>query len=185
MPYPKVYQTGWWDNYHTLSGTTATGNSDFRLVWFSIDPFVYMVDTQGNERLKIYAGSEQLVIKALKGKRPVTFSVEGYENYYQHIAKTGWYASMYYDPFRKLYYRVGFHGAADEYKGPNQVYSHPFLIVLDNTFCKLGEFPIDSNVYNALFCFIGPQGLCVLNKIDQEKDENFLHFDVFQVELNK
>jgi hypothetical protein len=185
VPYPEVYLKGWWDNYHTLSGTVGIGNKDHRLAWFSIDPHVYLIDQRGNVKLKRNLGSEKLKIRPLRNKRPREFLLEEYEDYYSHIVKVGWYASVHYDPLRKLYYRIGFYGSSDKYINFNQIYSKPFVGIFNHDFQKVGEFEIDSRVYNVLFCFIGPKGIYFQNKVDQEREENYLHFDAFQIELDK
>lgn len=185
LPYPKIYLNGWWENYHTMSGIIKLQDSQYLLAWFAIDPDVYLFDQKENRLLKRYMGSEKLKIKPLKSKRPREFSIQEFENYYSHISKTGWYASVFYDPFRKLYYRIGFYGSNEPYSNSSQIYSKPFVLVFNQDFQKLGEFEIDSKVYNVLISFIGPQGICFLNKADQNREEGFLHFDAFQVESVK
>ncbi|MFN3666329.1 MAG: DUF4221 family protein [Sediminibacterium sp.] len=185
LPYPKIYKEGWWESYHTMSGTIGVENNQYRLAYFAIDPYIYLVDQKGNLMLKRYLGSERLKIKPLKSKRPRGFSIEEFESYYSHIVKVGWYAIVFYDPLRRLFYRIGFYGSNEPYVNFNQIYSKPFVLVFNHEFQKLGEFEINSKVHNVLVCFIGPQGLYFLNKADQEREEGFLHFDAFQVESAK
>ncbi len=183
FPYPLVYHKGWWDHYHTLSGSTALPNKNNKVVWFSLDPYLYLLDDNNQPVKRIYAGSDKLNPVAIRKKRKEVFQPEDYESYIKHIFKTGWYAQAYFDPYRNLYYRLGFYGSDKEYNEPNQIYSFPFIVVTDNRNSqKITEKALDANVHNPLFSFVGPNGFYVLNKRDKLNDEEFLHFDVFRVE---
>ncbi|GIV37712.1 MAG: hypothetical protein KatS3mg032_2091 [Cyclobacteriaceae bacterium] len=183
FPYPSIYQKYWWDHYHTLSGSTALPGKNNKVVWFSLDPYLYLLDDNNKPVKQIYAGSDKLNPVAIRKKRKEVFQSEDYENYIKHIFKTGWYAQAYFDPYRNSYYRLGFYGSNKEYADPNQIFSNPFVVIVDNSnLNKIAEQTLDASVHNPLFSFVGPNGFYVLNKKDKLNDEEFLHFDVFRIQ---
>lgn len=99
-----------------------------------------------------------------------------------------YYYGLYYDKFRKVYYRICFPGRDIEKDDKNLAKESDYpknmsIIVLDEDLIKIGESHFEDYEFESIF-FIAPDGLYVKSNNPSRKDydENFLKFTKLKLE---
>mgnify|MGYP000052724510 CR=1 FL=1 len=108
-------------------------------------------------------------------------------NPYWYFAKNPFYASIYYDSFREVYYRFAKHDY-DELNeiGEMQGYYYPPIFsvqILDKDLNMIGETAFDGNKYNMFNAFVGEEGLYIskANPLREDFNEDFLEFEIYTI----
>jgi hypothetical protein len=107
------------------------------------------------------------------------------EQFYKYMQTKPQYAGIWYDKYRKIYYRVALQ-KDDTIK--NAWSAQPFsIIVLDNNFKKVGETKFPAKKYHYLGIMVGKEGLYLPlgNANNEEIDEENLVYDIFKLNETK
>lgn len=90
------------------------------------------------------------------------------------------YASIKYDPYRNLFYRI-VHVRPDleTVKTSNRI-PDISIMILTNDFKKVGEVSFDGNVYNHSMIFVSKEGLNLARKDLYRQNENLITFETFR-----
>lgn len=182
IDYPSVYFEGWWEHFHTLS-SNVFGKNNWNVVSFAINPYIQVYDGSTLITQK-YAGSTKVIAYPKHFNKPGNFSIDAFEKYYKNIALTGWYIGLKYDPSNKRYYRFGYYPISEEYVSSDQIYSNPFVIILDDEFNKIGEVAIPHR-YKPSRLFVSSNGLNIFNEESFMENENILPFDTMVLDKIK
>ncbi|GEM_PF-1971730 len=104
-----------------------------------------------------------------------------------HFINNTFYEELYYDPYRKLYYRLVKHGASPEMKNrdfninefsPNVRYS---IIISDKGFNILDEINLANNYLKGLL-LISRKGIMIQN-LSNKYDEDHMYFDLYEISI--
>ena len=176
--YPDVYVSNNMGTMNYWVPELCRGNNDMILVGFKASPemLIYSPAT-GESRFEsvksVYADTIPLPLTE-KGRDYFSES----DSYY-YFAQYSHYGPIYYDPWKKIYYRFVGIGLNDWDLEPS-----PFLqeqkkwsvMVFDASFRKLGEQFL-GDAYHVDFHFVSPDGLFLLNK---GKGENVAEYTLFK-----
>ena len=110
-------------------------------------------------------------------------------NPFGYYAENPNYGSIFYDPYREVFYRFAKHALTpDQLKetGEMQAYNFPprfSVLILDKDLHVLGETPFFGNNYNMFNSFVGRKGLyiSIANPLRPDFSEDFLRFELFEL----
>ena len=80
-------------------------------------------------------------------------------SYRRYTEQNSFYGSLYYDQYRKVYYR--FCDLGSNLMNIEGYRQHQSIIILDSGLRKIGETKLPDRTFNTTNCFIGPEGLYV------------------------
>ncbi|MDH5598380.1 MAG: DUF4221 domain-containing protein [Cyclobacteriaceae bacterium] len=169
------YDRGDWGKHNYLRiHQTFNTNQDLIIYSFPNDHNLYFLDSEGIIK-KHFAGADKInMLKPLKGNRSD-------DEVFRHTAGQGFYSGIYHDPWRKMYYRIAFNPVSD-YEHPSDMGKNPSIILLDQSFRKVGEYALPKNTYLTGAHFISPEGLYFFNRYAYENiDDNYLTFTKYTV----
>gem|GEM_PF-6914011 len=176
-PMPQIYRQGWYEHFHTRSAIAINYKTNEQIVSYAASDNLQVSSKNHTKEYK--AASGKMKISPIRTKRPTKFSIGDFEQYYAHIAATGWYAGIFYNPWKNLYYRFGYYPVKGEYKDSRQIFSYPFVIVLNHNFEILCEKALDGDDYLIDNLFVDQRGLHIFNKRKYEENEDKLTYDTF------
>ena len=179
ISFPESYRNGWWESYHNVASTATRGDTIIASFGASPTISVFCKDSLLQE---FDASSRHVNREPDYSSRPSSFSIGIFEKYWETIFNKGFYDGIEYDAYRKLYYRFAFGGSNDSFVSPTQIYRNASIVVLDSAFGKITEFEVDTDVYDLHNHFIGPKGLYIFNDQRYGLDEDFLTYDIFQIQ---
>jgi hypothetical protein len=174
--FPSFYQNKIW-----AGGDLQVSRieDDFERViysWKYLDSLSYFLDGQ---EFKIFGGSK------FKNAEIKPFSmIPEQEKKGKALIENPKYYGIYYDPFRKLYYRTfQIPGIYDQDAIPNEMDAKKqfSVIVLDKDFKIIKEVVFPGGIYNVYRAFVGKKGFYLPknNILNPELRENNLFIDVF------
>jgi hypothetical protein len=182
FPYrtPELYDQGWWSGL--LYGKfyqVYNPDDDLIVLSYGPDHNIYIKNRDGKMKTVCAKSSylpDQLVPYS---KKKLDFE-EHYLELWRHEALQGGYATMIYDQWRKVYYRMAFRPLEEaEYKSPNQLWDKPTIIILDRNFEKVGESILPNGFLFSIF-YVSPKGLHFYNKkAYDEVDDDWASFGIF------
>jgi hypothetical protein len=136
--YPDLYRKNTY-GYNHMSFYHAFNDSTEKFVYsFPVDPNIYEVDHFGSIK-SYYAGSTLISRKT----EPMPSDFREFEQYTKHYLLNSNYSYIYYDPFRKLYYRVIEDGISEDDYKQRKWWKKKALIVLDAKFNVIAEGFLD------------------------------------------
>jgi len=97
------------------------------------------------------------------------------------------YKRLYYDPFRRLYYRMALLPtaySADRHRDYRAFEEQPIkVITLDERFEVIAETALPNRTYGITACFVGRAGLYIpqINAQNEDLDEDVLTYSVYQI----
>lgn len=184
---PKKFDTGTWVGSFYLY-THQTYNSDEKKFYYSFAITDDIYTNPSDEESKIYAGSKFFNDNSIKSFKKGMKNIP-FEQGKKAFLTSNSYANIFYDKYRKMYYRIANLGITEENlksEEDNKRTLKPFtIIILDNNKKKVGEVRLPDYEY-AEDIMITKEGLHIFNHKKNAKDEDNIHFDVFElVEKNK
>lgn len=184
---PESYDKGFFGavNFY-LAKRTYNPNKKSFCFSFPIDNYVYEYDVTKQVN-KQYAGS-----KYLQDVKPMASTKiwASFQNTYTFYRKMPSYREIFYDKYKKLYYRIAEHPISEEFINSNDILKKGMknfsIIILDENLKKVGEYLPPKYTYTST---ITPtkEGLLILNfKKSEEKDnEENAFYDLFEIVENR
>ncbi|HHH49992.1 MAG TPA: DUF4221 domain-containing protein [Saprospiraceae bacterium] len=172
MSFPKDYFK---KGYFPISSISSAGDGSQLAFSLPCDHHIYFTKDGNNLDRKI-AKSKYIDEFVPKGGNP-----------YEYFAENPFYGSLYFDPYRNLFFRIVKHPYKKAAElGINHCYDYPpaFSIqILDNEFNLLGEQKINGLKYSMYVLFIHPDGIYISSsnpKNDNTKEDK-LDFQLFEI----
>jgi len=180
--WPEVYQNGRWGDLFLF---TKTYDNQNRIIYsWQASP-----DLMVNEHDSIYT------IKASSDffERPIQYdpSLVNAEGRDKNYIVQNQYMAVLYDQFRKVYYRYAIHGIPEDLGNgyEAQVFDKPFsIIILDESFKKIGETLFEGGQYLPKDSFIGKEGLYISKhnrRQYEELGEDQMVFELMKLRINE
>lgn len=165
--YPQIYQK---DNYpHFWEYIFRCKSHDDKSVYsFSADPHIYITEDYTNSQ-KFYAGTSIF-------SKPISNPKLSIKNFLISTA----YMGIFYDKYRKVYYRVVV-GSVDDEKNITK-YDKPIsIIILNDSYEIIGEVELPEKQHDYLSIFVAREGLYISNYNEKNSmlDENFISFSIY------
>jgi hypothetical protein len=167
IPYSKPYKGANWGGqlfrrvYHTFNEDenklVISFPADHHLTVYSFNDSIYQV----------HAGSNQ--IKTIKSYPSKRYLFNDKEKILKHFLENGSYAGVFYDKYRKLYYRI-FLIPVEEYN-PAHAESRTKqvgVVVYDENFQLLGQKVFEKFSHSAQALFVSPEGIFIQTFTDEE-----------------
>ncbi len=172
--YPNSYKNEVWGNNLAYFFHTYNEDKNVFVYSFSIDENIYSTN-HSNLLNTFYAGS-----KFFTGSKPMEGIItKDFQKRFEYYLRQPSYFAIYYDKYRKLYYRIA-HQPTPEEDIINQNYiKHTSIIILDNNFTKIGETLLPKYGYTETMCFITKEGLYIAKP--NKENENILSFGLFKI----
>jgi Domain of unknown function (DUF4221) len=177
--YPDIYKTKKFGNFWGKIFRSKTHND--KIVYsFGADLKVQVTDYATTT--EYYAGSSYF-----DDPTPYTDALQMRMN----DVKSTMYGGIFYDKYRKLYYRIVTGGVEDApvgLKGSEAYDIKPLaIIILNLDFEKVGETLLPTKAHDPLGIFVGPEGLYISNSNLYSKNlqENTLSFSIYAPEKLK
>lgn len=182
--YPNKYQQNYYGDLNNVYHTVAGKNDIFS---FEADENIYILNKENG---KISKNSCKSTFDTSDVQPLSTKYKDDINKRIDHLTVSPCYLKILYDPYRKLYYR--FFSAAVPLRNKNGTYNtHAdkklYLMVLDNKFKLLKEYPLKNNEW--YWSFITEKGLYLqrtLKGIVNQNTENGqqIIFDIFTFSLD-
>ena len=145
------------------------------IISFPNDHYLYTVD-KSNTIKKYYAGAG-----LLGNLDPVNEDfLRDDEKIYDHEATQGFYSTLFFDPWKRLYYRIAFN-PSESLDMPIE-FGPPSIVILDKDLKKVGEYTLPKDSYVMASSFVTPDGFCLFNKIKYDANDNYLTYDIFSIQ---
>ena len=178
--YPDIYKQGLWGGYMTTNYMTYNPETDRFVHSFPICHNVYVHHLSG-QAAEYYAGSRYISeITSIKKEK-----LFDRQERYKYYLTTPSYSSIYYDPYRKVYYRFALQAISKEDVLKNDPglsrIKHASIIILDREFNKIGETLLPRFSYTEYMVFITKEGVHIGKWSKSKNDENHLYFGVFEL----
>lgn len=151
----------------------------YRLVRYTMNPAKEMIlSYPADDSIRVYNMKEETTQSFFAGTtqendvRPHTpkSSKDGLENYLEHSQ----YAGIWYDKFRHIYYRLVSLPAKEYAINDETTYKKPLgIILLDESFQKIGETQLETGNYIYRNCFVSSEGFHI--NVPSE-DDDYLKF---------
>lgn len=183
LNFPKVYTQ---KNYSYLFGHYyLTCNDSQDMVYsFSGSDSLYILKT-GKWAFQRSVSAKSSSIDAIESLPNPLGSMVSEGQFYKYMQSKPQYSGIWYDKYRKVYYRVALH-KDDEIK--NAWSAQPFsIIVLDANFNKIGETLFPAKKYHYLGIMVGKEGLYLPlgNPNNEAVNEDNLEYDIFKLNETK
>lgn len=165
--YPEIYRE---DNYpHFWEYIFRCKSHDDKTVYsFTADPHIYVTEDYTSSQ-KFYAGTSLF-------NKPISNPELSRKNFLISTA----YMGIFYDKYRKVYYRVVI-GDVNDQKNITK-YDKPIsIIILNEAFDIIGEVELPKNQHDYRSIFVAKKGLYVsnYNENNSQLDENFMSFSIY------
>ena len=164
----------------TVSARCSANDEDELVYSFAVDHNVYRFGLEGNLRGKHFMGTtkREKNFVALSNRAKLQDAIEEAVHYANHF----YYGRLYFDKYRKLYYRFVKNGLATEYtkkdfnlgKNPGFKFS---LIIADKDFKPLGEIDLKKGVGSGSF-IITKKGVMIQA---EEPNEDVMKFEFYEI----
>ncbi|SFF09242.1 DUF4221 family protein [Thermoflexibacter ruber] len=174
--YPNSYQGYIWGTNLAYFFHTYNENTNNFVYSFSIDEKIYVTNHK-NSLKSFYAGS-----KSFTNSMPMTTLTKDFQEQFEYYLSQPSYFAIYYDKYRKLYYRIAHHPAKEEDIISKSYIKQASIIILDSSFNKIGETLLPKYDFTETMCFINKDGLYIAKP--NKNDENTLSFVLLKV-VNK
>jgi hypothetical protein len=181
--YPKFYHENFWSIIHMEAGITrAPSGFVFN---FPASDSVYA--WQDGQTVAHYAAS-RFITTPIKPVASVPTTEEGLD---RPIIEQQCYASLGYDPWRQVYYRIAWHPHDDLSNVGNilRIYAEKpcSIIILDKDLNIIGETMLPRDRYFTMRWFIGPKGLYIsdAHPDNPDLDEDVLSYTLFTLAKRK
>ncbi|HMO40668.1 MAG TPA: DUF4221 family protein [Saprospiraceae bacterium] len=175
--YPDMYHHKIW-SINALACSRTKGHDDwFVYSWDMMDSL--LITNHKGKTYQVYAGTDKFSRYKLLKKPFVTKA--SLEEQLQVVMDNFVYKKIIYDPYRKVYYRIGLQPmlyTPDELM-PIYIYFKPIvLILLDHNFNKIGEVQLPAELYDTRGIFVGKEGLYIpqTNLRNKALSENVIVF---------
>jgi len=171
--YPEAYRDGVYGANYMV--TYHTYNPDTKKIVFSFpaDNDVYV--SSGENLIPYYAGG-----KALDSIKPMTTVRDDFEGYNKFYLQNPSYGPIFYDKFRKIYYRFALKPISAEDYQAKRWWKKKSIVILDESFKKVGEVDVSDYVSFKL-CFINEDGLYMGTDVGDAK----IGVTLFKLQENK
>lgn len=168
-------------NYTTFP-SVAIGEGGFAFI-YSISPTVSWVSFEKKEQIEIQ-------IISFEGKQmaePQTYRDSWDQDYFENwVLNSPNYLKLLYDPYRKLYYRIGQEALGKDAPLGEDYYSfllkngQLYLTVMDAKFQVLKNYPLEKGKYDPSYSFVFSQGLWIPYAEEFIEKENSLEGDLIE-----
>lgn len=182
--FPELYSKAYWGTKFKYEPSLAYNTTTNELiVSYPVDPFLQRVNLHSKEVNQHFVGSEFFetippfkydpshYLTRVKGTR--------YQEEEDHAMSTSDYRGIYYDQNHKLFYRVALIRPSME-KLSNSRMPDFSIIILDESFEKLGERFFSSQIYDPSKIFLSSSGINLFRRDIIGENENKLAIEVFE-----
>lgn len=181
--FPEIYTQQSFGAFHSYYYTTLTDNG--KMVWsYPADKNIYVTDNKG---VKV----ESFVTESEVSDGEISPCIaEGQEQFERYYLSNWAYDRIFYDKFRKVYYRFVLGKYTEKRTVPTLFMGSykPFsIIILDESFKKVGETKLPENVHYIENAFVGKKGLYISNSHPDNPDnqEDQISFTCYELLKNK
>ncbi|MGJ3235367.1 DUF4221 family protein [Marivirga sp.] len=178
VPWPEVYNTNNFESPTNISFRTKGHNNHFVYSWPASDSLV--VRKPNGKYMKVNAKSKYFDESPYYDNR----SLKNGQNISQ--LESNYYVKVLYDPFRKLYYRLGRIGLNNVGKmdNPTHYKQEITITILNEDFKIIDDVRLPGNQYLIKDTFIGKEGLYISNHnaFNEDVSEDEMSFTILKVE---
>lgn len=176
--YPEFYRQAYWRGGFEYMYLTFNPNTEQFVCSFAADQFVRVTSIADLNETKAYFASsteyQELYPPRLKMSDP------GFEHDERKFKEQASFGQILFDKYRNLYYRFGFDPISDtditsEDTNRSSI-KKPRIIILNASFDKVGEVPLERFKYDLNMTFVSKQGLCL--KLKNEEVEDYIEYDI-------
>ena len=179
VPYPEMYENGLWTIYYRYVFATCNPNNRNFVFSFPADHFLYVTNYGGDLEKKVFANSKYVetnIQPASSSKGTILDMDKRDRHYFENLA----YRYIYYDIYRKVYYRFAELPVKD-YKRREESFKQYSIIILNEKLEIIGETLLPKGrIYIPVVMFISKDGLNIL-KIDKNNEEE-MTFTTFSLD---
>ena len=180
--YPKEYygfNANWEGGAATFVYPELSPNGEI-IHSFPMSHNLYIAPWDSNDFRTVYAGSNYAsTIHSINSEPKNTPR----EVLFYHLAHEDQYMAIRYDKYRKLYYRIILHGIPGANNSTRTVEKPISVIVMDEHFNYMGETVIGTGEqWNWENMFVTREGLNIEYISNDEEDEDYMIFQIFNVE---
>lgn len=178
---PEVYNKGNWGTNCMMDFCYVTFNEHRKKFIYSFPVDNYIYETSHTDVLRKHLASSALFTEV----PPMTtnrLKSQEHKKSVEYDYTTSHYFNIVYDKYRKLYYRFTLlSNTTDEILNPSiQYQQNQSVIILNESFEKLGESVLPARKYNYTDFFINEDGLFFLLKPSSTKNEDEMIYLKFQ-----
>jgi Domain of unknown function (DUF4221) len=175
VKYPDLYTAAYWGEHFNAYFSACNAEKGVFVRSFPMDHYIYEYDRMGNVS-RHYAGSKHIdsVAPFLFTNGNVRLKDVPEEQEFDNYVAQNVYYRMYYDKYRKIYYRFISSKVVDWKKGISGPFS---IVVLDKNLRILREQEFDSEKYRQVSMFVSREGLCLWRK---DSDDDNVNYDLYQ-----
>jgi hypothetical protein len=175
--YPNSYQKGLYGANFAFNFSYTFNPNNNKIVWsFPIDDSLYVQDTSTN-KIESYHCPSKYFSEIAPSKEKNMQDASIYTKFY---IQSNSYGPIYYDKYRKVYYRFAERGVDEIRYKEKKWWKYNTIIILNEKFEKIGETEISENATN-IQCFVSEKGFFIYEY--QEKEED--NFAFIRYELKK
>lgn len=180
--YPSMYHSGNWGGGFTYRNPYYGLSPKSEIVLsFAADPYIRVHDIRSGKSEAFYAGiGGDYEIHPAETKIDMKLFTREKER--EHYAHNLSYGAVYYDKYRKIYYRLAFLPDSNININDNVLRKPVEIVVLNDKFELLGKKRIKDDLYLVNQSFVGPDGLHIQV---QSPDDDELHFKTFVYEKDE
>ncbi len=177
LGYPEIYrEANWGGGILWWVYADYVPDQESYIISFPISHSLYIYNPATNEVGSFYAGSKDISgITAYSNDKTYALTTE---ESLKFVAETSSYANIFYDPWRKVYYRIAEFGIP--YNEKNKGMHKPIsVIILNDKLNKIGETRINNPGRNFRYgCFVSHLGLM----IPKDTVEDLLLYEIYTPE---
>lgn len=181
--YPEFYQRAYWRGGYEFMDYTHNAQSNLIVQSYAADHFLRIIHLENLNIIdSAFAGSDKL--SSIKAPR-LKMSDPGHELDDRKFLLQPSFGRVLYDSYRKVYYRFAYDGInetdIDSDSNDRATIKHSRIIVLDESFNKIGEHELPRFRYNLNMSFISKDGLNI--KVKNRENEDVVDFDIFELTI--
>lgn len=179
---PSTYEKGFFGatNFYK-SYYTYHPDKDIYVHSFPIDNDVYTYTLQDSSK-QYYAGSYLLKDVLPLSDNPFNVLFEERSKYFRQSPS---YIGIYYDKYRKLYYRIAQQPIGDELINDSDPlkrgHKHFSIIILNEDLKKVGEYELKEKYTYGETIIPIPEGILLINFKKCQQNEDFVYYDLFKI----
>lgn len=169
--FPKTYQKGLY-GINFVINTFYTFQPEKKIIVFSFsnDKNIYAFDIRTNQTQILEVSSKYFTdIPPIESNA----NISDFNVYTKFYVQSNSYGPIYYDKYRKVYYRFAERGVDDKSYKEKKWWKRKSIIITDEMFNKIGEFDIPDSI-NHWSGFVTDKGFYLLDT--SFENENFVYF---------
>lgn len=176
--FPSIFkERKYWGGYGMRFSRVMNEDNNKVYSWGISDSI--QVETDNSDSFSANASFCKIFEKFVGHKEPIYMS-----DYNKEYIYTLFYTGLFYDPYKKLYHRIGllpYEGKATKFNDQTYYGKRVGIITLNEHFEIIGETFLKGGIYDIHGAFITPEGFCIPfnNILNQQIDENKVSIHIF------